>query len=157
MGAAEYPMGVGPCGLDPVAPLSAPATRLKTPAAILFDPKKKRFLMNEDGSFIEAHPVDQLVAICLGLDSRSYKSAPERGHTVWEMRTLAGPTSEAEAADRIRQALRVPLVRGDITLDSVTINPILDDPALKGRTEILVEYTNLRTPKPERRSVVGAI
>jgi hypothetical protein len=156
MGASDFPGGVGPMGSDPVAPFSPPTKRAPTPAAIQFNPTTGRFVMGSDGRFVEAHPVDQLVSILLGLPVKSHKSAPTTGHTLRDLPGAGAPWFEAEANDRIKAALSKPLLRGDIVIDSIVVNAIVDGP-LKGRNEFVVGYYNLRSKQPDKlRTIKGS-
>lgn len=153
----DFPAGEGPLGVDPVAAPSAPVAIRKPPAAIEFNPLTGRFTMLDDGRFVEVHPVDQMVSIALGKTSGAWKSAPGAGHTLDKLPSMADPSFEASARDRLRLALRVPLARGDIRIDSITINPITDGP-MRGRTEFVIAYFNLRSAQPGRlRSSSGVL
>lgn len=157
MGASEFGWSEGPFGLDPVAAPSEPGGTVKTPAAIHYNPTTRKFTMLADGRYQSVHPVDQMVAIALGVAARDYASAPTVGHTLGEMASSASPSFVADGADRIRRALRVPLSRGDIRIDDITVNVVDGPQAPRGRNEFVVTYYNLRASDSDRRrSIAGA-
>ncbi len=151
-GAGTSGCGVGPCGLDPVS-LPSDKTNIDRVAAIKFDPSTRRFVMRSDGQLETIHPVDQMMAIALGLPAGTLSSTPTIGHTLLDQKTSGDPSFEADAADRIRRAVAHITRRGLVRIVSITTH-VVDDP--RGRNEHVVEYENLKLRKRRTIAVAGS-
>lgn len=147
MALGSAPLGAVPLGVDAVRARSAAARRAKTPASIEFNPSTGHYVMGSNGGLAEVHPVDQRVALALGVIAQSYKSAPTTGHDLLNEPNPGDPSFKTRAANRIRYALRIPLARGDIQIHAITTNVVDGPQEPRGRTEHIVDYTNLRTKK----------
>lgn len=116
MSLGSYPLGAGPLGFAPVAAASAAGAR--QPQAHLFSPMTHDAVLLPGGSLLAAHPVDQAVALALGIKRGSIGSAPDQGNTLGDIEH-AGRDLESQVEQRVQQALSVLIDRGDIRLDGV--------------------------------------
>lgn len=139
-GAGSFPAGVGLAGADPVADPSLRSTSTP-PAATLFDLTSRSFPVDEQGRLRAIHPVDQGVALALGVGQGGIANVPELGHRLRRIRSGARPSLQREVEDFVRLALRVWLERSDIALLAVVART---HTAVRGRVEIFVTYRNLR-------------
>lgn len=147
MGAGEFPAGEGPAGLDPPAPALADSTTKRVP---YFDPFTKSFPLelNGSGEFQAVHPVDQAVALALGIQLNGVAAQPGRGLDIQRLRRASRATVALTVADVVRIALADLVAAGDITLNGT---PLMAD--ANGRPWYFVDYTNLRLPAQPRRQM----
>src|SRR5258706_11011806 len=106
MGAGDSPAGVGPAGFDPPLPLPPP-TAFSPPQAALFDLATRMFPLMTDGSgrLREVHPIDQAVALGLGLVQGTIGSAPEIGAKFDRLRRASLKDLQKECEFMVEQAL----------------------------------------------------
>ncbi len=148
-GSGTYASGTGSAGFDPVGTVSAPPLTQNAPKALKFNPATRDFDITE-GVYAALHPVDQRVALALTIELGSIPSAPNVGHTLRRMRRSSGATVEADAKDRVRQALKTLLDAEDIAIDRIEV-----DAETRGRVIVVVYYVNLRLgPDATRKATV---
>lgn len=140
----SYPLGVGPLGFDPTAPASP--SGLRQPLAPLLHPGTHDAVTLDNKLLLGVHPVDQAVALALGVERGTIASAPSQGHSLRELEHLQNDL-EAQVRQRIDQALSVLISRGDIALDSVVTTRI------EGGFVVDVSYRNLRLLPAAQRNV----
>lgn len=109
--------------------------------AVLYDPRTRAF-----NTAISMHPVDQAVAIALGVKLGSCTSAPKVGLAKPSMRNPGGQGAGGQSLQRrcynaVVTALAALLASKDIVL--VAVEPQLD-PNATGRLLLAVTYKNLR-------------
>lgn len=140
MGLFTAGFGTTPFAADAVAPPSAPLAT-SVPAALTFDQKSRSFLQNADGTMASAHPVDQEVALALGIEWGTIASAKDVGHKFRKILRASGPSTVAAVKDEVNRVLARPLARKDIALLGVDV----DTTKVRGRILVFVRYKNLRT------------
>ncbi len=113
MSSGTHSSGTGSAGFAPVGAVSAAPLTQNAPKALKFNPATRDFDITE-GVYAALHPVDQRVALALTIELGSLPSAPNVGHTLRKMRRSSGPTIEADARDRVRQALKTILDAKDM-------------------------------------------
>lgn len=114
--------------------------------AVLFDPKTRQF-----NPAISVHPVDQAVAIALGIALGSCTSAPKIGLRKPLLRNATGQAGasnppggaslQRRSYDAVTAALSTMLANKDVLL--VGVEP-QQDPSVPGRLILAVTYKNLR-------------
>lgn len=139
MATTSFPAGVGPAGHDPIVP-SAAEVRPAIVAAF-FDPETRTFPF-VDGSPVPVHPVDQEVAIRVGVPLGSIAACPSVGLAYSRFRRAAPERMQATATDAVRNALAEPVRTGDVEF----LGAPLDDGA-EGRPLFSTNYRNLRLPQ----------
>lgn len=135
MALGDFLLGEGPLGFDPIASNSPAGVRQQR--APLIHPGLHDAVLLEDGSLLGVHPVDQEVALALGVARGTLGSAPDQGHSLGELEYGARDL-EAQVQQRVEQALAVLLARGDVLLVSVVTTLI------EGGFVVDATYQNLR-------------
>lgn len=118
-----------------------------TPRALRFNAKTRDFDRDENGRYIDAHPVDADVALALFIEAQKLGSTPEVGQTLRRIRNPVGASVGTDVKNRVRIALKHLVDRGDIEVISVTHEA-------KNRHTLFVEveYVNLRLQAPNNRT-----
>lgn len=131
----DDPCGEGPCGLD-VLNLSV-IDRPNAPAALAFDGMTKDYILDDDGRYVGAHPVDAKVFLLCRTALRSIKSAPELGQTASLIQYIRPQTIVAEVTDAFRVVLQPVVDAGEIEFRGVEV-----DTSVRGRIFARPEYFN---------------
>ena len=142
MALGSHPFGRGPLGFDPRTTTDGTVT--PATSALLFDVSSKATLLDANGFARSVHPVDQEVALAIGVELGTLKSSPTVGLDYERLRSATRKTILAVAIDAVNVALAGPLGRGDIKILGVQAE------TNAGRISLIVEYVNLRTAKPMR-------
>jgi hypothetical protein len=135
-----YPAGISPAGWAPVSDLSEKAVRDPL-GPVEYKPRTRDFA-GTDGKWASLHWVDQQVELALLIRKGYLRSAPEVGHTFFEIRRLTPTTIQADVEDRVRLALVRLLSR---TPPAVQVVRVLTDVATKPQLRIAVDYINMIT------------
>jgi hypothetical protein len=147
MGAGDYEAGSGPAGSDPVVS-TGPSIAKRYPVPI-FDPATKDFTLNSDGQYASTHPVDQAVALALGIQLGKVTSDVALGNSLKEIVKAGAPTLQSNVETRIRVALKTLLDAGDIELGTITV-----ETAQFGGFAVAVPYRNLRVLSDQQRKAL---
>lgn len=104
MSLGDFPLGQVPLGLDN-APIEV-EDKPKLPRAMLFDPMRRDFPLDDKGRYQDHHPVDAAVELALVLEFKKVGATLGAGQTFREIRSPSGPTVPREVDDRVRRALK---------------------------------------------------
>jgi hypothetical protein len=137
MGAGDYPAGAGPAGSDPIVS-TGPAVDKQFPVP-LYDLVTKDFPLDAHGEYLATHPVDQAVALALGIQAGKVAGDPALGNTLKAIIKAGGPTLQNNVETRIRTALQTLLNAGDIEIGTIVVETIP-----LGGFLVAVAYRNLR-------------
>lgn len=135
MSAGLYPAGSGPAGFAPVAPLSS--APVPQPGVPLIHPGSHDAVPQDDGTLEAVHPVDQAVALALGIKAGTVGSATSIGNLLSDLE-YASRTLEVLVRQRVDTALAQLTARGDVALVSVVTTRI------PGGFTVDITYRNLR-------------
>lgn len=140
MGAGDFDAGDGDAGEDPVAAASPAVNNAPVPAAYL-DLATKNYRLNDDGSSVAMHPVDQAAQWTFLNRQGSLQGDARVGHTFFQAPPLTGEAKLNDLRRRAREAFPFSklIAQGDVQF----IDVALADPK-KGETGIAVLYRNLR-------------
>lgn len=110
------------------------------PVALKFDGVIKNFLIDDEGRYVEAHPIDTKVFHRLRIRSFSIRSAPGTGNNVGSPQWIDKMTIGAHVRDQVRLTVQ----------DMIDANEILDrgvelDTKVPGRVQYIFNYVNLKT------------
>ncbi len=144
-GAGTSGAGFGPAGFEPL-PTSGSVVS-SAPAALLFDPNTRDFRKGADGRFVAVHPVDQEVALALGLVERDVGSASSLGNRLRRIARAGGPSLQAGVEDIVRLALKRLTDR-----DAITVREIVVQSPTRGMILVAVSYENLALQPPRAPS-----
>lgn len=122
--------------------------RPKPPRALLWNHETHDYDRDDDGQYVESHPVDAAVDLALTVRRGSLPSAPDVGHDLAGIEPI-GPRRDAKARAAVRKALQRLIARGDITILEIAV-----DGTDAGLLYVAVTYTNNRTGT-ERGPVVA--
>lgn len=142
MALGDYAAGEGPCGFDPR--VTTDRTAPVVPKAILIDLVTRRTLFDSNGYARAMDPVDQEVALSIGIEKGAITSAPNTGLDVQRILRASDAALLTTATDAVNVAVARPLARGDIRILAVNVE------RREGRVLILCDYYNVRTAKPVR-------
>lgn len=146
MGAGAFPAGVGPAGHDP--PAAASLDPQQVPAAARFELFGQTFPLDASGQLANVHPVDQAVALALGMEIGSVAAVPTLGLDVARLKRTRRDAMQSAVNDVVRAALQSLIAAGDIRLIG---SPLAEN--ANGRPWFYVDYINLRLPQPAQRRV----
>lgn len=146
MGAGAFPAGVGPAGHDPSAP--APANPAELPAAARFELFGQTFPRDTNGQLVGVHPVDQAVALALGIAIGTVAAVPNLGLDIARLKRTRREAMQNAVNDVVRAALQSLIAAGDVQLLG---SPLAENSA--GRPWFYVDYINLRLPQPVQKRV----
>lgn len=151
MGAGDYPTGIGPAGFDP--PTTADRLIPTLPLSGYFDPHTRDFPLDENGEIEGVHPVDQAVAMALGIVLAGASPAPAAGLDIERIKTASRAALQSTITDAVKVALADLISRADIAFIAAPLVPTAN-----GRPFFEVVYTNLRLPsstirRPKRTRV----
>ena len=148
MGAGDFPAGAGGAGYDPPYVPPAPVPPF-LPRASFFDPSINQFLgQDEDGTNIDMHPVDQIMALRLTTLQGQSKSLTTLGTRLGiicaRLQTAKLPQT---AYNEVKSVVQDLIDNGDVILVSVTLDPA----SSPGKNIFDIAYVNLRDPKTNPR------
>lgn len=124
------------------APTIPAARNVRPPHALYLDLSTMDFPMDDDGRYIEVHPVDHEVFMAIGPEQGSIMAAPNQGLPWQSMPYDSEAVMQRRADEMVRSKLAAILSRGDITDLSVTLRS-----RIVGRGRVLVRYKNTRIPQ----------
>jgi hypothetical protein len=136
------PAGYNPAGLD--LPATTEQRVAATPVALAFDGLNKDFILDANGRYVEAHPVDAKVFNRLRIRKTSIRSASATGNNIANRKYIDPDTIEAEIRDEVSVTLADMVAAGDIADRGLEI-----DLAIKGRIQYRYCYVNLHTGRRE--------
>lgn len=146
--------GAGTIGAGLVgAGLSTPSTvgsprNVKPPWALKLDPRTRDFLLDDDGRYVEAHPVDHAAYLALWPAAGTIAAAPTLGGP-WKLLEIAdADTMTRRLREYVEAAWRDLIARGDLKLVSVSARPTNSI----GRARADIVWMNLRDPVDPNRS-----
>lgn len=127
-------------GLDPQN-LTATVAIPDYPTGLQFDPNKRRYIQNADGSMAELDTVDASVTLLLGIEYGSVGTAPTFGQKLRAVLNRVTPARQQTIAfQEVARVLSAHITAGDIALRSVTVQPANS----LGQMAVFVTYQNLR-------------
>jgi hypothetical protein len=111
------------------------------PTALQFDPNKRRYIQNADGTMAELDTVDASVTLLLGIEYGSIGTAPTFGQKLRAVLNRVSPARQQTIAfQEVARVLSAHITAGDIALLSVTVQPSNS----LGQLAVFVKYQNLR-------------
>lgn len=131
--------GQGFAGQDDLTfTIAAPLPPL--PAATNYDASIKAFTQNDDGTFAQIDPIDQMVEMLLTIPQGTVAAVSGIGAR-YAKRLLGIPTAQQNsvALDETNVALAALIKAGDITIQSVAVNSVAP-----GSNAVYVVYKNNR-------------
>lgn len=137
MGAGSYSAGSAPAGSSPTPPIAG--ARNQAPAAIEFDPQTRSHPRDDDGRYVERHPVDAAVVYALHFEFGSVYAVPTQGRRLKDIRNPTDRRTKRIVEDRVRRAL-LRLVRNK----DITITKIRHESPNRGALFVEVSYYNER-------------
>jgi len=146
-GAGAFGAGLGPAGFDPIAD-PTPARNVTPPRAILFQIAGTDYPLDDDGRYQDIHPVDQWVALQLGIVASSLGSSPNVGNTLRSITHVGAPSTANKAADAVRLALADGVNDGRITIAAIEY-----EAKSFGGFKLAVSYVNLRKQADKARTI----
>lgn len=147
MGAADFPAGAGPAGIDPPAAPSAPSTT-RPPQALLFDGALRDVPLDATGGYAEADPVDHRVALALFVALGSVPAATEIGNTLGDVRIDDPDPLQRDVENRVRRALQ-----NELDAQNIELLTIVATVTVRWRLSVRVDYRNLRLPDAPLRKL----
>lgn len=149
MGAGAFAAGIGPAGFDP--PLTPSRFAPVLPIATYYDPEARAFPLVA-GVLAALHPVDQAVALRLGIALGTVTAMPNLGLDQRRLRRTLPEQMQDTVNDEVRLRLSDLIANEDITLLG---SPLMPD--AEGRPFFFVDYVNRRLPQgtPTTRVPVG--
>jgi hypothetical protein len=139
MPAGSSPAGTGVAGHDPVPP--DPLRSSPRAGALYFELFERVFPFADEGDAILTHPVDQAVALAVGIHLGSVAAAPNLGVDFQRLKRTSAAAMQSAVTDVVRTALRALIDAGDIAFLGAPLMP-----EARGRPWFFVDYTNLRIP-----------
>lgn len=146
-GAGSYGAGMGPAGFDPVADPSAPR-RVTPPRALLFQLNGFDFPLDDDGLYQAVHPVDQWVALQVGVSLGAIGTSATAGNRLRRITHVGAPSTQREVEDAIRIALAAKVNDGSIRIDAIEY-----EAKSFGGFKVALTYTNLRAQAERARTL----
>ena len=143
-GAGSLPAGGGAgAGIDQDPTVPA-ARNVRPPHALYLDASVMDFPLDENGRYVEVHPVDHLAEMLLIPERGSMAAAPEQG-SPWLSLEIDTEAVMTQRATEIVQARWAALIsRGDIGQITVRAHA-----SAAGRARVYVQYVNNRDPKKD--------
>ena len=149
MGAGSSPAGSAPAGSDP--PVSAgPPRNVRYPRAIRLDGASGDYPTDDDGRYLDVHPVTARVVLKLLVKLGAIPSAASTGSKFSAIQRGTAAQREAQAKQIVRDTLKDDIAAGDIRLERIVV-----DASAPGATLTAVYFVNLRedptgssTPQP---------
>jgi hypothetical protein len=120
-------------------PLLDASGRPTPPAALTWNHSEHDYNRDEDGFYVEQHPVDAFVDLALTVPLGSLPCAPDVGHELGGIEPI-GPRRDAKARAAVRKALARIIKSGDITLGEIVV-----DGTSEGLLYVAPSYVNNRT------------
>lgn len=117
MGAGSFSAGGAPAGSSPTPPIAG--AHNSAPAAIEFDPQTRSHPRDEDGKYIERHPVDAAVVYALHFEFGKVFAVPTQGRRFADIRNPTDRRTGRTIRDRVTTALRRLIANKDITITSI--------------------------------------
>ncbi len=147
MGAGSFPAGLGGAGYDVVYQPAAVAPA-QSPRSLFYDPKIKQFvLVDANGSPMDVHPIDQIVAMRLTMYVGQSPSAVAVGTKFRAISSGFTPDrAQQMAKQEVDRVLRDLVQAGDVRVSAVSA-----DVTVRGRVQIAVTYVNMRDPRNSQR------
>lgn len=139
MGFGTFPAGYGPAGIDPNVPAD-PRVPAIPAAARLIDGITKDYVLDADGRYLPAHPVDAAVFDALRVALGSISSAPAVGDSTFALARIDRTRIVAQVTDRVGVALADLVARRQIAVLSVEVDVRVPTRLLRS-----VRYRNLVT------------
>ncbi len=124
------------------APTIPAARNVRPPHALYLDLSTMDFPMDENGRYIEIHPVDHAVFMAIGPEQGSIMAMPGQGLAWQSMPYESEAVMQRRANEMVRAKLAELLSRGDIADLTVTLRS-----NVVGRGRVLVRYKNTRIPE----------
>ena len=137
-GASSYPAGSAPAGASPLAPANIPRG-VVYPKAIQFDGATGDYLLDDNGRYVECHPVTQRVVLKLLVKLGSIGSAPTQG-AAFKNIVRGTPAQRTNQVQQIvKDTLKDDIAAGDIKLVEIDV-----DTSTPSATITAVYFVNLR-------------
>ena len=146
-GAGSSGAGLGPAGFDVVTEPTAPRN-VTRPRAILFQLNGCDFPLDDDGRYEDVHPVDQWVALQLGIALGTVGSSPLVGSPLRRITHAGAPRTRAQVEDAVRVALKPKLDTREIRIDRIDY-----EPTPYGGFKVAVAYQNLLAQADRERTL----
>jgi hypothetical protein len=137
-GAGSDPSGIGPAGFDPIR--NGSSVSVNAPNAIRYEGATRDWPLDANGQYQRIHWVEQAFALGCCTRKGKIKSAPNVGHTLFELKVLGGLNLSAEIEDRLRNAIPIASLlknrEAEITRIEHSSNP-------QGQLRVAVYFKNL--------------
>lgn len=145
-GAGSFGAGSSPAGA--YTPSSSNATTVAALRALKLDAQARDFLLDENGRYVAAHPVDHRAMMLLIPRLTSIRSSQTQGARWDDLVISDEETMTARFTEIVREAWRELLDAGDIRIDRVAARPVNS----WGRGRIELVWQNLRDPQNPNRT-----
>lgn len=120
-------------------PLLDASGRPTPPRALTWNHSTHDYDRDDDGFYVEQHPVDAAVDLALTVQLGSLPCAPDIGHELAKIEPI-GPRRDAKARAEVRRALARLIRSGDITILEIIV-----DGTAEGLLYVAPRYINNRT------------
>ena len=117
MGAGSWAAGAYAAGAGATPPIAG--ARNRAPAAILFDAQTRAHPRDEDGRYIEIHPVDAAVIYALHFEKGRVLAALNQGRKFADIRNPTDNRVRRLVEDRVKHALARLTAAGDVTIQNI--------------------------------------
>lgn len=145
MGFGSDQFGFGKFGYELLPTVNGP--KRKAPVAIFYDPETRTFPLLE-GELVPIHPVDQAVALSLGVPLGSLAHQSGVGIDQAKLLRTLRQRMQATVTDEVRRCLKVLIDAGHIRLIGSPLTPDAN-----GRPIFYVDYENLATRTKSQKKV----
>ena len=141
--------GSGVTGAGLSSSSAAPSPRsVRPPWALKLDPITRDFVLDENGRYVEAHPVDHEAMMRLLPVRGGIGSAPQQGGPWKTLRIDEPDIMTRRMREYLDEVWRPLITRGDLRVDRVVHRPSNSN----GRAHLVIEWTNLRDPSDPTRT-----
>lgn len=143
-GAGSLPAGGGVgAGVDDVPTIPEPRD-VRPPHALYLDASTMDFPLDENGRYVEVHPVDHLAEMLLIPERGSIGADPEQGSPWFGLEIDSEEVMTRRATEIVLTRWSALISRGDI--GQVTVRAYA---SAAGRARVRVQYVNNRDPKKD--------
>lgn len=138
----DVPVGADPLGVEP-APYE-PEDKPTMPRMVFFDGTTRDFPLDDDGRYVDIHPVDHAVQFAMFLEFGRVASALEAGNTLRSVGSPIGAGVALEIDSRVRTALRS-LVQRRL----ISVSRIEHQAPNRHTLFVALTYVNLQTARED--------
>lgn len=141
MGFGDFPWGTTPFGIDIPAQASVPG-QVQPLQAMLYDIGTRGFPILPNGLISGVHPIDQKVALAMGIVNGQVKDDPTLGINFGALSRQNNGKKQIIAEQLIAQQV---VLKKLVQTDDITILDVLTDTPTRGNDQVALDYINNRT------------